>query len=113
MAGQITPASNHGMTYAFVKTFVYYLDVMAKLYEEVLGLVPNNRHQDVMLGRRIDEITYRPSFAGGPALTLIQYLDSTSPAAHESVQGFISQDLAAAVERALPPAAACRNRSAK
>ncbi|EQA99774.1 hypothetical protein L288_19000 [Sphingobium quisquiliarum P25] len=101
MAEQHAPASNYGMSYIFGKTFVHDLDAMAKFYEEVLGVVPNNRHQDEMLGRKIDEITYRPAYPGGPSLTLIKYLDSTGPATGESVQGFMSQDLEATVERAL------------
>ncbi|HWV13042.1 MAG TPA: VOC family protein [Sphingobium sp.] len=101
MAEQISPAANHGMAYAFAKTFVHDLDAMAKFYEDVLGLVPNNRHRDIMLGREIDEITYRPSYPGGPALTLIKYMDSQGPAAGEAVQGFIAQDLDATVERAI------------
>jgi Predicted enzyme related to lactoylglutathione lyase len=101
MADQIAPASNHGMSYIFAKTFVHDLEAMAKFYEAVLGVVPSNRHKDRMLGREIDEITYRPSYAGGPALTLVKYLDSTGPSANEAVQGFLSQDLEATVERAL------------
>lgn len=101
MVDQIAPASNHGMSYIFGKTFVHDLDAMAKFYEEVLGVVPHNRHQDVMLGREIDEITYCPAYPGGPALTLIKYLDSIGPVAGEAVQGFLSQDLEATVARAL------------
>lgn len=101
MAEQISPAANHGMSYVFAKTFVHDLDAMAAFYEEVLGVVPNNRHSDVMLGRAVDEITYRPAYPGGPALTLIKYLDSTGPMAGEAVQGFLTQDLEAAVARAL------------
>lgn len=101
MAEQISAAANHGMAYGFSKTFVHDLDAMARFYEEVLGLVPNNRHRDMMLGREIDEITYRPSYPGGPALTLIKYMDSDRPAAGECVQGFIAQDLDATVQRAL------------
>ena len=101
MAEQIAPASNHGMSYIFGKTFVHDLEAMAKFYEDVLGVVPNNRHRDVMLGRDIDEITYRPAYPGGPALTLIKYLDSKGPSVGEAVQGFMSQDLEATVARAL------------
>jgi predicted enzyme related to lactoylglutathione lyase len=93
--------SNHGMTFAFSKTFVRDLDKMAAFYEEVLGLVPFNRHQDAMFGRAIDEITYQASYPGGPALTLISYLDGNAPAAGEAVQGFVTQDLDAACARAL------------
>ncbi|SNT16881.1 hypothetical protein SAMN06295912_15114 [Sphingomonas laterariae] len=93
--------SNHGMTYVFAKTFVRDLDAMAKFYEDVLGLIPNNRHQDQMFGREIDEITYQASYPGGPALTLISYVDGNAPAAGESVQGFITTDLEAACARAL------------
>lgn len=101
MADQIAPAANHGMSYIFAKTFVHDLDAMAKFYEDVLGVVPNNRHKDTMFGREIDEITYRPAYPGGPSLTLIKYLDSTGPSTGEAVQGFLSQDLEATVARCL------------
>lgn len=90
-----------GMTYIFAKTFVYDLDAMASFYENVFGLIPFGRHQDRMLGREVDEVTYQSSYPGGPALTLIKYLDSTAPTAGEAVQGFMSDDLEALVERAL------------
>lgn len=93
--------SNLGMTYIFAKTFVHDLDAMASFYENVFGLVPFGRHQDAMFGRKIDEITFQASYPGGPALTLIKYLDSTGPQAGEAVQGFMTQDLEAVVERAL------------
>ncbi len=97
----IRPAgSRHGMTYIFSKTFVHDLGAMAAFYEEVLGLVPFNRHQDQMFGRRIEEITYQASYPGGPALTLIQFLDSEAPATGEAVQGFMTADLEGVVERA-------------
>ena len=86
--------------YGFAKIFVHDLDAMGRFYEEVFGLIPFNRHQDQMLGRAIDEITYQSTYQGGPALTLIKYLDSTGPAAGESVQGFVTEDLEALVERA-------------
>lgn len=90
-----------GMTYIFAKTFVHDLDAMASFYENVFGLIPFGRHQDQMLGRKIDEVTFQSSYPGGPALTLIKYLDSTAPTAGEAVQGFMSDDLEALVERAL------------
>lgn len=93
--------TNLGMTYIFAKTFVHDLEAMAIFYENVFGLVPFGRHQDRMLGREIDEITYQASYPGGPALTLIKYLDSTGPVAGEAVQGFMSDNLEALVERTL------------
>lgn len=90
-----------GMMYSFAKTFVHDLDAMGEFYEQVFGLIPFNRHQDEMLGRAIDEITYQSSYPGGPALTLIKYLDSIAPDTGESVQGFITEDLAAVCERAI------------
>jgi predicted enzyme related to lactoylglutathione lyase len=86
--------------YGFSKIFVHDLDAMAAFYEEVFGLIPFNRHQDVMLNRSIDEITYQATYPGGSALTLIQYLDSAGPAVGESVQGFTTTDLEALVGRA-------------
>ena len=51
----------HGATkdaqYVFSKIHVHDLNAMAKFYEAVFGLVPFNRHQDSMFGRKIDEIT--------------------------------------------------------
>lgn len=90
-----------GMTYIFAKTFVHDLDAMAAFYEAVFGLVRFGRHQDTMFGRAIDEVTYQASYPGDPALTLIQYCDSTGPIAGEAVQGFVSDNLEALVERAL------------
>lgn len=100
MSAPRAAGSNHGMTFAFSKTFVRDLDRMAKFYEDVLGLIPFNRHQDKMFGRDIDEITYQASYPGGPALTLISYIDGNAPAAGEAVQGFVAQDLAAVCARA-------------
>ncbi len=86
--------------YGFAKTFVHDLDAMARFYEEVFGLIPFNRHRDQMFGRDIDEITYQSTYQGGPALTLIKYLDSEAPIAGEGVQGFITEDLDALLARA-------------
>ena len=88
--------------YVFAKTFVRDLDAMGRFYSEVFGLVENNRHTDVMLGRAISEITYKPSAGretGG--LTLISYLDGDVPTAGEAVQGFFTSDLEAVCNRAL------------
>jgi predicted enzyme related to lactoylglutathione lyase len=86
--------------YIFGKTIVQDLDRMASFYEDVFGLIPFNRHQDAMFGRKIDEITYQSTYQGGPALTLISYLNAESPALNESVQGFMTDDIDALVERA-------------
>ncbi len=96
----------HGFTrdaqYVFAKTIVHDLEAMASFYEEVFGLIPFNRHKDVMLGREIDEITFQATMAGGaPALTLIKFLDSTGPTPGDAVQGFQSTDIEALVTRAL------------
>jgi predicted enzyme related to lactoylglutathione lyase len=92
--------SKHGTMYSFAKTFVHDLDAMAAFYEAVFGLIPFNRHRDHMFGRAIDEITYQGSYPGGPALTLIKYMDSVAPVYGESVQGFVTADLEALCERA-------------
>ena len=93
-------ASTRDAQYGFSKVFVHDLDAMAAFYEDVFGLVPFNRHQDVMLGRKIDEITYQATAPGAGALTLIQYLDSTRPEVGESVQGFTTTNIEALVKRA-------------
>jgi predicted enzyme related to lactoylglutathione lyase len=86
--------------YGFSKIFVHDLDAMGRFYEEVFGLVLFNRHQDAMLGRKIDEITYQSTYPGGSSLTLITYLDSTGPIVDESIQGFTTTNIEALVERA-------------
>lgn len=86
--------------YGFSKVFVHDLDAMGAFYEKVFGLIPLNRHQDVMFGRKIDEITYQSTYQGGSSLTLIKYLDSKGPVAGESVQGFTTTDIEALVKRA-------------
>lgn len=94
----------HGATrdaqYGFSKVFVHDLEAMAAFYQEVFGLVPFNRHQDAMFGRKIDEITYQATYPGGSSLTLIKYLDSKEARAGESVQGFLTTDIEALVKRA-------------
>jgi len=94
----------HGATrdalYGFAKVFVRDLDAMGRFYEEVFGLIPFNRHSDVMLGRKIDEISYQATSAGGGALTLIHYVDGNAPFVGESVQGFTTTDIEALVRRA-------------
>lgn len=98
---EVRPAgSTRDVQYGFSKVFVHDLDAMAEFYADVFGLIPFNRHQDEMFGRKIDEITFQATTAGGPALTLIHYLDSKGPIAGESVQGFSTTDIAALVERA-------------
>ena len=67
--------SKRDALYGFSKVFVHDLDEMGRFYEEVFGLIPFNRHEDVMLGRKIDEISYLASTTGGGALMLIRYLD--------------------------------------
>ncbi len=86
--------------YVFSKIFVHDLDAMAAFYEAVFGLVQFNRHQDEMLGRAIDEISYQSTYAGGGSLTLIKYMDSTGPIVGESVQGFTTTDIKALAARA-------------
>ena len=92
--------NTQAIQYGFSKVFVHDLDAMAVFYEKVFGLIQFNRHQDDMLGRKIDEISYQATSAGGSSLTLIKYLDSTVPVAGESVQGFVTSDIDALVARA-------------
>lgn len=86
--------------YGFSKVFVHDLDAMHRFYTEVFGLVEMFRHDDRMFGREISEIGYQATYQGGPALTLIRYLDSTGPMAGESVQGFTTTDIEALAARA-------------
>lgn len=86
--------------YGFSKVFVHDLEAMDAFYKEVFGIVELFRHEDKMLGREISEIGYQATYQGGPSLALIQYRDSSSPVAGESVQGFTTTDIEALVARA-------------
>ncbi len=92
--------SKFGVNYIFGKTFVHDLESTGAFYEKVFGLIPFNRFRDHMFGHEIEEITYQATYAGGPALTLITYLDSEGPSVGEAVQGFSTDDLEGVVERA-------------
>jgi predicted enzyme related to lactoylglutathione lyase len=100
MADMRPAGATRDAQYGFSKVFVHDLDAMAAFYQEVFGLVPFNRHEDEMLGRKIDEITYQATQPGGGSLTLIRFLDSIGPVAGESVQGFTTSDIQALVRRA-------------
>lgn len=86
--------------FGFSKVFVHDLEAMDRFYKEVFGLVELFRHEDRMLGRDISEIGYQSTYQGGPALTLIKYLDSAGATAGESVQGFTTTDIEALAARA-------------
>lgn len=100
MADVRPTGSTRDALYGFSKVFVHDLEAMSVFYEEVFGLIPFNRHQDEMFGRKIDEISYQATSPGAGALTLISYLDSKAPVAGESVQGFTTTDIDALVARA-------------
>lgn len=88
-------------TYAFSKIFVRNLNAMADFYQKIFGLIPQNHHYDVILGREIEEIIFQPGHAGGGALTLISYADGIPPLQGEAIQGFIASDIDDLIEKAL------------
>jgi outer membrane receptor protein involved in Fe transport len=58
------------------------------------------RDKSASSGGPIDEITFRCTGRGGPSLTLIKFLDRSSPPLGETILGFHTADIDALVERA-------------
>ena len=85
--------------FGFTKLIVQDLEAMATFYKDVTGLEETGRVQSAVGDRKIDEILFAPSGQGGASFVLFKFLDRTAPASEEVILGFITDDLAAFVER--------------
>jgi predicted enzyme related to lactoylglutathione lyase len=99
MANTLPHGSSADAQFSFSKLVVADLEKSAAFYESVCGLVPLQRVEASIDGRAIREINYRPTYPGGGALTLLQFLDAATPRREELILGFTTNDLEAFVER--------------
>ena len=85
--------------FGFTKLVVADLDRCATFYAEVFGLTEQARVTADIDGRRIDEIMYEPTAAGGASFVLLRFPDLASPGADGVIPGFVTDDAAGVVER--------------
>jgi len=85
--------------FGFTKLVVQDLEAMATFYKDVVGLQESGRVQSAVGDRAIDEILFDATAPGGSTFVLFKFLDRDAPATEEVILGFITDDLAAFVER--------------
>jgi predicted enzyme related to lactoylglutathione lyase len=85
--------------FGFTKLVVQDLEAMATFYKAVAGLEETGRVQSAVGEREIDEILFDATGQGGGTFVLFKFLDRDAPATEEVILGFITDDLAAFVER--------------
>ena len=87
--------------FGFTKLVVGDLDKSAAFYEAVCGLTQQARIDAEIGGRKISEIIYDATGKGGGNFVLLAYHDTPSPAAGETITGFMADDVHAFVARAV------------
>jgi len=85
--------------FGFTKLVVQDLEKMATFYKDVVGFEESGRVQSAVGDRAIDEILFDATSQGGSTFVLFKFLDRDAPANEEVILGFITDDLAAFVER--------------
>jgi len=100
MASQVPFESRLDVNFMFTKLVVHDLELCAGFYADVFGLVELQRIEAEIMGRKVSEICYKPTYAGGPLLILAHFHDSGTPAEQELILGFAAKDIDAAMERA-------------
>ena len=100
MASQIPHAKTQDTDFMFIKLQVKDLDRAVGFYSSVIGLVEMNRLEAEMMGRKVSEVVFMPTYAGGPMFILAQFHDTDAPAANELILGFATADIAGLIARA-------------
>lgn len=80
--------------FGFTKLVVADLDKSAAFYRDVFGLRDSARIESDIAGRAIEEIMFAPANEGGSTFVLLRYLDTDTPAAGETILGFLTADIA-------------------
>jgi predicted enzyme related to lactoylglutathione lyase len=99
MANTMPHGSTTDAQFSFTKLLVDDLDRTAVFYQSVCGLVEHMRFDSTINGRPIREITFLPTYPGGGSLTLLKFMDTTTPTNDELILGLTTNDLDAFVER--------------
>jgi len=100
MATQIPHAKAQDTDFMFTKLQVKDLDRAIAFYTSVVGLVEMNRVEAEIAGRKVTEVVFMPTYAGGPMLILTQFHDTEAPAANELILGLATKDIAEFIARA-------------
>lgn len=100
MASQIPHAKTQDTDFMFVKLQVKDLDRAVAFYSSVVGLVEMNRLEAEMMGRKVSEVVFMPTYAGGPMFILAQFHGTETAAADELILGLSTKDIAGFVARA-------------
>jgi len=89
--------------FSFTKLIVNDLEKMARFYDEVYGFKQLQRVKAEVEAEPIDEIIMGPPGAQGPTMTesliLFKFVNRPKVPIGEVILGFITQDLAALIER--------------
>ncbi|ANI77703.1 MULTISPECIES: VOC family protein [Sphingobium] len=100
MASQIPHAKTQDTDFMFTKLQVKDLEGAVAFYSSVIGLVEMNRVEAEIVGRKVSEVVFMPTYAGGPLFILAQFHDTGTPAANELILGLATKDIAGLIERA-------------
>lgn len=100
MASQIPNAKTQDTDFMFTKLLVKDLEGAVAFYSAVVGLVEMNRVEAEVGARKVTEVVFMPTYAGGPMFILAQFHDTQTPAANEVILGLATQDIAGFIERA-------------
>jgi len=93
----------HGRTldtdFMFTKLLVSDLETAAKFYTSVCGVVEMHRVDAEIIGRKVSEIVYLPTYQGGPMFILAKFDAAPKPVNDEVILGFATKDLGAFIAR--------------
>lgn len=92
--------SRSGTQFAFTKLLVDDLEATAAFYKEVCELNEMKRVDSIIAGRPISEVVFAATSEGAGTFILLKFLDAPKPTNDEVITGFVTDDLAAFVERA-------------
>jgi catechol 2,3-dioxygenase-like lactoylglutathione lyase family enzyme len=98
--GPTAGANALGVHFSFTKLVVADLEKCAAFYTAVCGLVETGRVDAEIAGRKISEILYAPTAAGGATFVLLAFHDAPRPAAGELILGVVTTDISAFFARA-------------
>jgi catechol 2,3-dioxygenase-like lactoylglutathione lyase family enzyme len=90
-----------GAHFGFTKLVVGDLEKCAAFYRAVCGVEETGRVDAEIAGRRISEVLFAPTAAGGATPVLLAFHDAPKPAAGEVILGAITTDIDSFFARAI------------
>ena len=99
MAYEIPHGRSLDTDFMYTKLLVDDLEKAAAFYASVCGLIEMQRVEAEIIGRKISEIVYLPTYKGGPLFVLAKFKDAPKPANDEVILGFAAKDLEAFAAR--------------